>query len=291
MKILITGGTGYVGSHVVQQLVGQDHEVTIFSRRSQALPIAVEWIMGDLSHGLPNLAGYEVLIHNAIVWSDASDELELMDVRCSARLFDSAGRAGVRQVVYTSSTAVHRPFQPQMDETSPIRTDDYYGSTKASGELFLSASAEQFGFCHTILRPSMVVGKPAFPGQQIKVDRRFEAMFKSAISGQAIKIVKGDGRQFTPAVELGRAVMKVVRSPQRGVGGVFLCMGAEVITWEEIAQKIVRTTNSRSKIVTEGNTVPPRFDVQRMHRELDLSFEYGTVMDEHIELLAAQLNS
>jgi 2'-hydroxyisoflavone reductase len=156
MKILILGGTGFIGPYQVRQAVARGHQVSIFTRgrRQAELPDGIEYLQGDRNGQLDALKGrqWDAVIDNSATNPDW--------VRQSATLLkDAAG-----QYVYVSSTGVFYPYLTVgVDERTPVKTvaeppDDgsaKYGSAKAASE---QVAQEVFGDRATIVRPTFIVG-------------------------------------------------------------------------------------------------------------------------------------
>lgn len=293
MNVLITGGTGYVGSHLVAAFVEAGHHVSILTRTPEA---AAGWAGNSLvtvnkgslekANNLGNfLNNQEVLIHNAIIWDDEPTELELKDVRASMRLFEQAASSGIKHVLYTSSTAVHRPFSGLMNEQSHLHPDSFYGSTKAATEVFISAFAAQTQCKWTIIRPGAVVGKPFFDDKEAKVDSRLRAMVKQAKAGSPIQAVKGDKRFFTPVRELAQLYLRALdqKTSFEQVIGV-----AGAILWSDIAEQVILETGSASKLeLVEGiGLVDHEFDTSKMRDIYNLKMDSREALHETIEHLA-----
>jgi nucleoside-diphosphate-sugar epimerase len=130
MRIVLMGATGYIGLHIVRELLAAGHEVTAVVRSPEKLgPFARErnlrLAIADLEQPdrvAQALAGQEVCIHAALLWGEPGAELEFRDTAAAARTFESAGQAGVGRCIYISSTAVHRPFSAEMRRrTRPAR--------------------------------------------------------------------------------------------------------------------------------------------------------------------------
>src|SRR5262245_42263292 len=121
MKVFVTGGMGFIGSHIAVELLRQGANVSILARNASKIPrFKTTPGIAIIEGGLDNvdiiaaaLPGHDACIHNAIIWDAEPTELQLKDVRASVDLFKAASEAGVQKLVYTSSVAVHRPFKPR----------------------------------------------------------------------------------------------------------------------------------------------------------------------------------
>jgi len=288
MRVFVTGGTGYFGSWIVRTLLNQGDSVTVLARDlSRVLPSTnLTVVEGDLRD--PPLleqafSGHDVCIHNGLIWGD--DERMLPDTRASIAVFEAAAGAGIGHVVYTSSTAVHRPFEPMMSEQSRLHTNDLYGATKACNEVFLSATSHQTRLAYTIVRPGPIVGAPV-EGAPHKSDRRFVEYIRTARTGEPIRVASGDGRQFVSVVELARFYAALVRSdPARET---YIAVSPSLVTWEWIAREVVAAVGCGTVLV-EDEVTPPRFDVSKIQRDFGLTFDAESALKEHIRYLVATL--
>jgi nucleoside-diphosphate-sugar epimerase len=289
MRVIVTGGTGFIGAHVVAALVDAGHDVTVLARDPERMPRPlrdrVAMVRGELES--VDARGHDVCIHNAVVWRDADDEIGLDDVRASAAVFRAAAAAGVEQLVYTSSTAVHRPFTRNMNETQRLAPTDYYGAAKAANEAFLAAVSWETTMRVTTIRPGPVVGGPAVVGAHMVTYRRLEEVVRRAREGADIEVVKNDGRQFIDARDLARLYTRVVGSTANRE--TYLAVAREVVTWEELARMAIRATGSRSRLVVRDaglGHVPDAFDVGKIERDFGLSFRARDTIEADIRRLA-----
>jgi len=273
--VFVTGGTGFVGAHVVRALSEAGHGVTALARdlrRAEALGDlpGVTLVAGELEDPAPwrdALSAHDACIHLALIWGDAADDLKLADLHASARLFELAADAGVEHMIYTSSAAVHRPWRPRMDAHEALRSADYYGATKASGEAFLSAVCHQHTMRGNVLRPGAVVGLAGVPGGSVRIDRRITAIIEAARRGEALRVGAMEGRQFIAAGDLARLYVALLASGCNHER--FIAVAPEVIPWEEVAAAVVAEVGAGCVEVDEGDATPPAvFDVGHTERHL-----------------------
>ncbi len=246
-------------------------------------------IPGDLANPKYNWAcldGHTALIHNAIVWDEEPTELELHDVRASVRLFEAAGKAIISHVIYTSSTAVHRPFSSLMTEQTALQTADLYGATKAATELYLFSLATQHGFRANVIRLGPVVGPSDVLGGPFKSDRTMFKMARAAVAGHKISVVQGSARQFVSVNQAAEFYRKVLESPSESK--VHLCVSHRATAWEDIAKSIVRQAKSSSKVTLTGSEEYTRFDPSKAESEFGINFDSDAAMQEHIQQLVEQ---
>jgi UDP-glucose 4-epimerase len=290
MKVFITGGTGFIGSYTVMELLNSGDEVTILARNPNKVPKfldmpGVTLLKGELDDQeviRTALPGHQACIHMALIWDVEPTELQLKDTRASVRLFEEAAGAGVEQMIYTSSTAVHRPFRNLMDEGDYLEPDDYYGATKAAAEAFLSAFSYRTGMrCNTV-RPGPTVGMPAIEGGPIVTYRRIEQIAHAAILGEDIHVSKNDGRQFIWAGDLAKLYSAVLHS--KANRETYLGVAKNYTLWEQIANDAVSLTGSKSRVVVNDNGAMPRiFDASKIARDFDFAFDSETALRDHLK--------
>ncbi len=162
MKLAVTGGTGFVGAHLVDRALEAGHEVVALTRREQPRRDRLTWVAGDLSDraALARLvAGADAVIHVAGILSAPGEaEFERGNVLGTEAVLAAAATADVRRFVHVSSLAAREPRLSM------------YGASKARSE----ALVERSGLDWVIVRPPAVYG----PG-----DRETLELFKMARRG------------------------------------------------------------------------------------------------------------
>ncbi len=296
MRVLLTGASGYLGQHLLDQLVAAGHEVTALVRAPARVgPLAehprVRLRVGDLGRHddiVDAVRDQDGCVHAALLWGDPGDDLELRDVVAAAKLFDAAGRAGVGRCVLVSSTAVHRPFTASMGEDDCLATADVYGATKAAGELFLRAACAAHGMEGVAIRPGPIVGPPAFDGGSFRSDQRIEQIVEAVLAGRPLAVEPWDGRQFSDVRAVSRAVSRalVVTDPHP----TYLCVDRDPITWGEVAEIALAAASSTRRLVA-APTGPaaslPRFRADRVEALLDGPISAREALKLHIEHVVA----
>lgn len=172
MAILITGGAGYIGSHIVHELNGSEPLVVLddlSTGNSQAVPAGVPLIVGDC--GDPALLEKAIADHrvNAIVHMAASvvvEESVANPLRYYSNntvntrtLIEAAVRAGISHFIFSSTAAVYgNPAQVPVTEHMPTQPISPYGRSKLMSELMLADAARAYGLRFVVLRYFNVAG-------------------------------------------------------------------------------------------------------------------------------------
>ncbi len=298
MRVLLTGASGYVGLHVLREMLERGHAVTAIVRSPGKLGpfaqaegiIVVEADLDETARVARALEGQEACVHAALLWGAPGEELEMRDAAASARLFDAAGRAGVSRCVYVSSVAVHRPFTAEMSEEDGLGATDLYGATKAAGELVLRAACAQHGMSGVVVRAGPIVGPPAFPGASFRTDRRLEAMVAAAVEGRQIEVTEGEGRQLSDVAVVAKAARLL--ATEGAPHPTYLCLDREVLAWEDIARTVVAEVRSRSevRVVRTPSAGPtPRFRTERIAALLGGVPGARSALAAHVRYLAGAL--
>ncbi|MFQ3578948.1 MAG: NAD(P)-dependent oxidoreductase, partial [Bacteroidales bacterium] len=231
MKILLTGGTGFIGSYILKSLLDRSYNVTVLARNANKVPIyhtisnlqVIEASMTDFEKIRKIVSGHDACIHVALNYNDSSAYSMLMDDTApSIFLADECAKAGVKHFIYTSSTAandnIYANPNPQITGaegshvtvTSKHDPHTYYGATKAATENFLMGIEGITGMRVNIVRPGYTFGNPVFPGAFTQPDRRFHSIVSRALKGEPIEIIKNDGTQFLWAGDLAKIYMSVL---------------------------------------------------------------------------------
>ena len=146
MKLAITGGTGFVGSHLIEAATAAGHQVHALTRRDQEPREGVEWIAGDLSSrgSLERLVdGVDAIIHVAgVISGHSAAAFEIGNVAGTLAMLAAATAGGVRRFVHVSSLAAREPKL------------SLYGGSKCRAEELVHSS----GLDWAIVRPPAVYG-------------------------------------------------------------------------------------------------------------------------------------
>ncbi|MFL5492975.1 MAG: NAD-dependent epimerase/dehydratase family protein [Gemmatimonadales bacterium] len=211
-RVLVTGAAGFIGSHVVQALVGRGDEVLGIDNFDPFYPRAMkernlaelgpstgfcfsEQDMLDVDALGPQLTAETVLVHLAAkagVRPSLADPVGYAraNLTGTAAVLEAARRAGVSRIVYGSSSSVYGdstpvPFREDSPAVQPVSP---YAATKRAGELFLSSVAGIYGFRGASLRFFTVYGPRQRP------DLAIHAFTRKMVEGETITLF-GDGTQ------------------------------------------------------------------------------------------------
>ena len=269
MKYIVTGGAGFIGSHIVEELAKQNHEVVIvdnlFSgKRENIAPFLVKdkvrFVQGSITD-LPLLqkifAGADGIFHEGAIASVprsianpvATNEA---NVTGTLNVLVAARDCGVRKVLFASSSSVYgnTPTLPKQEDMIPSPLSPYAVS-KFTGEQYLRVFSEVYGLKTVSLRYFNVFGPRQDPTSQYAAV--IPNFITRILNGQS-PIIHGDGEQtrdFSYVKDVVQANIRAMESDAQGVFNVAYCRR---INLKELALTIMDLT---------GITVPMTFDPPR----------------------------
>jgi nucleoside-diphosphate-sugar epimerase len=239
---LLTGGTGFVGSHVAELLGAAGLRVRCLVRRSSSLrylPAGVETVVGDLASGAglaEAVEGVNVVYHVAGV-TKASSEAAYFDgnARGTRNLLAACERAPVppARFVHVSSLAAAGPNPDAipLGEDAPAHPLTWYGRSKLAGETAVRASA--LASRAVILRPPVVYGPR---------DTDVFEIFRTIARGFMLLIGRGESWfSYIHVDDLAQAIVSAGNHDE-AAGGTFFIANPEPVTWTEFARVASRVT-------------------------------------------------
>jgi len=212
MNVLLTGGTGFIGSHIAKQLSEDGHKVTIMARNANKIPAlkklqGIEIIQASLSNFemVESLVrGKDAVIHVALDYKDGAVNMLEHDTLGSVHLLEAAAKAGVEQIIYTSSTATcdfiymtdygrQSMAGKTIDEEFKPRPASFYGATKAATEMYAMALSHEYKIRVNIIRPGYIFGNPALEGAPTQPDSRFKDYVTKIKNNETVSVSHNDG--------------------------------------------------------------------------------------------------
>jgi dihydroflavonol-4-reductase len=236
MRVFITGGSGFIGGHLVESLVGRGFEVRALVHRSPLRPhVKVETWQGDICNKellTSALKGTNILFHLASALGSSAigrDEFRRINALGTESVLESARSAGVGRVVHFSSAGVFGAVRrgDTAAESFPPKPITVYDRTKLDGEEAALRFARE-GLDVVIVRPGWTYG----PG-----DKRTFKLIKAVCSGRFIMATRGKGLQ-TP-VYIDDLVKGTLLAGEKGQKGqVYNLAGGEIMTVRDMVGEI-----------------------------------------------------
>jgi dihydroflavonol-4-reductase len=238
MNVLITGFTGFIGSHLYNQLLKEKNIFLVGMTRNKSMLKELkensEIRFGDLSDpdSLKNVTkDIDVVIHLAglMRFHEAYKNLYKYNVQGTRFLALDAMRNNVKHFIYVSSTEAIGPVDSiPADEKAPYNPTYGYGKSKQVSEEWLNKQYIETGFPITIVRPTGVYG----PG-----DLYVGLSTVRAVANKKVKILPGKGNHFvhfTYVDDVVNGLICVMKNPEKIVGETFHITSDDYHTYKEI---------------------------------------------------------
>jgi UDP-glucose 4-epimerase len=244
VRILVTGGAGFIGSHVVDRVRAAGHEPRILDLvPSSHHDASTDTLLGDLCEpatARAAVAGCDAVLHLAAVADvDAVTadpaHADRVNVHGTRVLLDAAASAGIGRFVYASTIWVYgnTPGTEPVDEDFPVALPaHFYTATKLAGEWYTAAYGALCGLEWTILRLGIPYGPRARPTAVVP------AFTVRALAGEPLRIA-GDGsqsRRFVYVEDLAAGIVAALAPA--AAGRVYNLVGREQTSVLEIARTI-----------------------------------------------------
>jgi len=247
MRVLVTGGAGFVGSHVVDHLASAGHEPVIFDLVPSPYhePAEVPTLLGDITDAVATrhaVRGCDSVVHLAAV-ADVSDVVsdptraDRVNVHGTQTVLEAARREDVARVVYASTVWVYgnAAATGELAEDAALALPGHlYTATKLAGEMYARSYNELYGSANTVLRLGIPYGPRARTAAVVP------SFVLRALRGQPLSIA-GDGaqtRQFVWVEDLARGI--VAGLLPAAAGRTYNLVGDEEVSVRRIADDVCR---------------------------------------------------
>lgn len=239
MRICVTGGAGFLGSHVADVLADEGHDVVVLDKDATTRHASKVVDITSLDDTVEALRDLDGVCHLAAVgdvylaarepWTAAA-----FNAVGTANVVEAARRNGLQKLVYASTWEVYgeAEYQP-LDERHPTNPDHPYSITKLAGERLVLAAD------HLQDVPSLALRLGTSYGTRMRPNAVFSIFIDKASRGEPITIQGSgsQGRQFVHVRDVGRAFAMALSSDVRGE--VFNTVGDEDVTIRQLAEMVV----------------------------------------------------
>jgi nucleoside-diphosphate-sugar epimerase len=289
MRILVTGGTGFIGRNLIGRLLGEGHEVFCLvrgtSRRKRLADLGSAFVEGDIidaesfMNALTRIAPDVVYHCAARVWDKDEKSLFLSNVEGTLNVCRACHEQGVGRLIYLSSVAVvsGNVVTPLTDEL-PYKSSDAYGKSKIEAEK-IAVEYRERGLRTSIIRPCMVYGEEE-PHALDKIIR--------AVKFRRIPILDVSGMDSKLAlVYVGNVVDVLILAlyKEEALKGTFMVADREIITIRKFLEIIADELGCKSPFTVPGwavhviSVLPP---VRRKMKRFFKDRVYDISRAEHI---------
>ena len=242
MKVLVTGGAGFIGSHVVDKLRDKGVKVRVYDSVMPTFRDDIEYYQGsilDLNALGFAMSGVDAVMHLAAV-ADVKDVFnepyyaESINVRGTINILEAARKSHVKRVVYGSTTWVYSEAEGhKVDETTALHAPTHlYTATKLTGEYYCQTYSRLYDLETVILRYGIPYGPRARDGAVIPI------FVRKALNGEPLTIA-GDGLQFRKFIYVeDLAEGNVLALKKTAKNKIYNLDGREKISIKQIAETI-----------------------------------------------------
>jgi UDP-glucose 4-epimerase len=253
-KILVTGGAGFIGSHIVDRLIGLGHKVIVVDNlatgvRENVNP-AARFFQADVRDAefgrLILLERPEVINHHAAqtmvrVSTEQPEYDAQVNVLGMLNLLQAAAQAGVRKVIFASSggTVYGTCKRLPITEEEPLAPESPYGISKAAGELYLRYYAANGGPCYTALRYANIIG----PRDTVSSEHVVTVFIHQLLAGRP-PVIHWDGEQAKDYLYVDDAVEANVLALDRGDDQAYNIGSGQPVSVNEIYRLLTRVTGT-----------------------------------------------
>jgi UDP-glucose 4-epimerase len=253
LRVLVTGGAGFIGSRLVDRLVRDGYRVRVVDNLSSGRvenikhhleSNSVELIVGDLKDprvALRAVEGVDTVFHFAanpeVRVSTTNPEIHFNEnIVATFNLLEAMRRKNVKELVFASSSSVYgEPEEIPVDENAPIRPVSVYGASKAACEALIHAYSKLYGIKAVVLRYANVVGP------RLRHGVVWDFINKLIKNPTELEIL-GDGKQVRSYIYIDDAVEATIVAWRKTEASyeVYNIASEDWITVDEVADEVIR---------------------------------------------------
>jgi len=285
MKVLVTGGAGFIGSHIVDRLVIDGYRVRVVDNMSSGRlenlkhwldSKGVELLVGDLREpevALKAIDGVNVVFHFAanpeVRLSTTDPEVHFTNnIVATFNVLEAMRRKGVEEIVFASSSTVYgEPETIPVGEDAPLKPISVYGASKAACENMIHSYTKLYGVKAVVLRYANIVGP------RLRHGVVWDFINKLLVDGRRLEIL-GDGMQVRSYTHVEDAVEATMIAWRKNKGDfeLYNVASEDWITVDEVADTVVEVMGLKDvekvyKPVLHGVGWPG--DVKRIALKID----------------------
>ena len=256
MRILVTGGAGFIGSHVVDAYIAAGHEVAILddfstgseanvNREAEVLRLDVrdkEGVAAAITAYRPDVVNHHAA-QSEVPKSVADPGFDAMvNIVGGLNVLRASVDMGVRKFIFisTGGALYGEPDVIPADEDHPVRPLSPYGTSKLSFEQYLGTFHRTFGLEYTVLRYANIYG----PRQDFHAEEgRAIAIFASRMVAGKPVTIDGDGEQARDMLHVADVAVANITALHRGAGGTYHISTGITVTINELFRKLALLTD------------------------------------------------
>ena len=288
MRAFVTGGAGFIGSHLVDQLVKYGHEVVVIDNLSRGKMeniskhvesksiVFYKYDIRNYDKVLDVMKGSEIVFHLAAQTNVMGALMDLdysfeSNVIGTYNMLKAANACGAKRFIFSSSREAYgEAISLPVNENHPLRSKNFYGASKVAGEKYCEIYQNMESMEIVILRFSNVYGQRDF-------DRVIPIFINNVLNNKNIRIF--GGKQVIDFISIEKVIQVLMQSVNNGeaTGDATNIGSGQGVTLFELANRIQKLYESENELIIE----PPRSvevvkfiaDVKRMSEIFDIPIE------------------
>ena len=232
LRVLVTGGTGFLGKRLVQKLLNEGNDVIVFSRHlHDDLPEEVKPVLGDIRDKGALRKAFEkidVVYHLAICLNESDPDMREINVKGTQNVAELCKESGVKRLVYMSSSGVLGETDAPAEEDFDYNPKTGYEKSKMEGEMIVKQSSVPY----TIIRTTIIIGPNLIWAQ----------IFEAAKRGYPII---GSGKNYFHLVYADDVVemLDIIKDNEKAANQTFHVASKDTPTYGEVYGIICRELN------------------------------------------------
>ncbi|MCM3598321.1 NAD-dependent epimerase/dehydratase family protein [Metabacillus idriensis] len=262
MKVLVTGGAGFIGSHICEELIHAKFEVVavdnLITGKESNVPAGIKFIRSDIRNSVDEIFEIEqpeYVIHMAAQVSVSKSTLNPSydadeNIMGTINLLNACVKYNVKKFIFASSAAIYgNPNYLPIEETHALNPLSFYGLSKLSAELYIQLFSALCGLKYTILRYSNVYG--------IRQDSNGEAgviaIFSEKFLNNQQPYIHGDGHQTRDFVFVRDVAKANVLALEKGENEIFNISSHSEVSINQLIKEYERTLEIKANPIHGAN--------------------------------------
>lgn len=254
MKYFITGGTGFIGDHLIHELLARGEEMVVLVRPSSKHKMYIKH--PKLKHHFGDILDYKSLkkgmqgcdyvFHMAAlasVWAPSEEIFDKLNIRGTENVLRAALSGGIKRTVFTSTAGVMSPSSDSSNEETPRKVSFFnpYERTKHEAELLVKEYINK-GLDAVIVNPTRVFGPGKSESNAVK------ELIRRYVFG-AWRLIPGDGKSIGNYVFVEDVVQGHLQALEKGVKGERYILGGYNLSFNEFFKNLSEVTGIRRKMM------------------------------------------
>ncbi|HRG59218.1 MAG TPA: NAD(P)-dependent oxidoreductase [Bacteroidia bacterium] len=296
-SILITGGTGLVGSDLTQSLLSTFGNVSVLYRERKLALEGINWIKHDIAaDSIENLndiiSETDIVIHNAACVKIGNtqlekDEIEAVNVNFTRNFLEKIANSNVKKVIFTSSfSIIKKPLPTIITEDSAIECTTSYSNSKYLGEEIIREYAHKYQINYNILR----ISSPVASDLNMMPDTVIKKWIIKSLAKENIQVFGSGSRtqDFISVSDVSRAYIQCIKN--KNVSGTFNLASGTPISMLDLAKLITNKFGNQYEFVGHDVNEHDRWNIDVSKIKEQHQFMPNFTSKEAIENLLKRIN-